>query len=512
MGPRAARALSLPAQQSWRTTFAMRLLFVLAFSVAAAAACAPAPKPVDGVFPLKVGPGGGVVRGESDAGTAGLVLEIPAGALDAEVELDATLTVDLTPLASETSTFVGQMFALLPDGATFKKPVKLTVPLEPHLTADFDQTAADCRVWVRDGDGWRQNPAVGNTEDTVTIELEKLATAGAGVNFAVSRTGLTPGLPCVDPSGFCVDLLTELLRPSSVKETISEVTNNKFYYQVFASSASASVVEFDLSTGMNARESRVLNPPVPMGLPYEQAIVYGDDDSVYASMPGVGMVKFPFAGLPTVGPSKAGVDQVRRSDGTIMSATLSTVVSSSGADFFDMFLNGVRVVNDNPEGRVRLAAHPTDRSIIGLFGTRVPLILAAGSTTPSEFSIVPTAAFDPNNDEFALSADGSKIAYSFNGTSPELRFANRSAETRRITTLPALLDMAFSTDDLLYSISGARPEVFQTDATGQTLVIDLSKSGVSDTALLPRAIRRLPSRAMLVVTNSGRVMRIRPSL
>ncbi|MCP4601121.1 MAG: hypothetical protein GY847_11455 [Proteobacteria bacterium] len=107
-----------------------------------------------------VSPSGDVVEGPD-----GVSIDIPAGALDAEVEI--TITPITVP---EDVDAVGPAYELGPDGTTFATPVEVTLPYDPELVQGDESLV---RIWLGDPetDTWEILDGSIDTENqTVTGE------------------------------------------------------------------------------------------------------------------------------------------------------------------------------------------------------------------------------------------------------------------------------------------------------------------------------------------------------
>lgn len=90
----------------------------------------PAP-PGGGASVETIGPAGGMAAHES-----GATVEIPAGALDSNVDIQIVLNPSDAPARDATLAAYGSVFALLPHGTTFSMPVTIEVPFVPALVPD----------------------------------------------------------------------------------------------------------------------------------------------------------------------------------------------------------------------------------------------------------------------------------------------------------------------------------------------------------------------------------------
>ena len=285
----------------------LRRLVVLCFL----AGCgAPAPAPVTGNFPLEVGPAGGVIEGAAGTELEGLKLEIPAGALNSAVTIDAAFT-DEEPELGPASNFVGPSFQFFPRAQAFAKPVKVTVPVAPTTLDSFGQTTETCLMWIRAADErWSQATPVSFTETLVTAETSTLVQAAVGVKLTLITIPPHPlTLACTNPAGFCVDVNPEQLRSGNTGW--SSVTNNrKMLYRravIDGGVTRTYVSEYDLVLGRHTYESQPYVPPAgtapnfAAGINKNLQVARGPDDAGWTPL-AHGLVRFPTTGTPTLFP------------------------------------------------------------------------------------------------------------------------------------------------------------------------------------------------------------------
>ncbi|MCB9616924.1 MAG: hypothetical protein H6721_33550 [Sandaracinus sp.] len=213
-------------------------LFVLGFAFAFGCGSDPYdppedPAPADFALRATVGPEGGRLEGDADGPLAGVALDIPAGALDRETEVVLRATVDGTPLAI-TAERIGPHVAIEPAELRFALPARLTVPFDPTLREAWSTPHEDCRVWLREGEGWARADALETTPEGVTVAIEAATVAAAGVL-------VTPRAPSCRLTGTCRDFntclgngslcLTQLPSPQVAPfETASATVEDGFLY------------------------------------------------------------------------------------------------------------------------------------------------------------------------------------------------------------------------------------------------------------------------------------------
>jgi len=88
----------------------------------------PAPAGGGGEVVESIGPAGGTATHES-----GATVEVPAGALDAAVDIQITANPSDAPARDAALAAYGSVFALLPHGTTFNTPVTISVPFNAAL-------------------------------------------------------------------------------------------------------------------------------------------------------------------------------------------------------------------------------------------------------------------------------------------------------------------------------------------------------------------------------------------
>lgn len=107
-----------------------------------------------------IGPAGGTLRSSDN----GLLLTIPAGALDADTE------ITIQPIANHAHGGIGMAYRLLPDGQTFKQPVKLTFSYAGKNVKGSVAKFLGGAFQTPDGYwSWVDKPVVNTVAKTVTI-------------------------------------------------------------------------------------------------------------------------------------------------------------------------------------------------------------------------------------------------------------------------------------------------------------------------------------------------------
>jgi hypothetical protein len=205
---------------------------------------------------LEVGPEGATLVGEPGTALYGVSLEIPPGALSelTRITIEPTLDETLLPDGAER---VGAQFAILPAGTELAAPAILRLPVDVLQRGALESEPEDVRVWVRSGDGWSLREPVETTATTVTISLDTLDTAAAGVRLTDRTNALRCGgagqpacatvVAACDPAagpGFCVEALTPTIAPLSALFA----SGSSVYYSGLQS-GEGRIVQLDAETG-----------------------------------------------------------------------------------------------------------------------------------------------------------------------------------------------------------------------------------------------------------------------
>jgi len=236
-------------------------------------AATPAPgeeQAVEATLSAKVGPGGGKLTGAEGTPFAGLVVDIPAGALAAETTITVRETSDPTPLPSLAER-VGPQFILEGSGS-LAAPLSLTLPLDAGSVARFDKQVEDIKVWVRAGDGWTLTEPTAATASSVTIPLQAFTAAAAGVKVIArpfscilnpSGPSCTPKArlvvpeipldqPCNLPEAFCLSFIGNASQPVASLDNFV-VEPDAIYFPGETGPGRVNLVRVDLATGANTQ-------------------------------------------------------------------------------------------------------------------------------------------------------------------------------------------------------------------------------------------------------------------
>jgi hypothetical protein len=244
----------------------------------------------------KIGPAGGTLQGSDGTAFAGFALSIPAGALASETSLTVELADDNTPLP-DLALGVGPQFSLAPDGLMLAQPATVTLPFYPDNVTHFGQGPADVKVWARDGDSWSLYPATGNTDQSVSIALSALTTAGAGVKLVLAAplpcTAVVCSICANGANGFCIDSYGTPANPvpagTPIWVTALATTSAVYYTQRYGEFA----CRYDVSSH-NITYSQGTLAPAVLGPGGNMAL--DGDGSLWASLDKGGSAQFRFSG------------------------------------------------------------------------------------------------------------------------------------------------------------------------------------------------------------------------
>ncbi len=129
---------------------------------------------------MEIGPDGGILEGEVGSVFEGVMLEVPAGALDEIVEVRVTTEVDDTPLP-EGAFSVGPQFTVEPRGLDLNLSAQMTVPFERARVEELVEDLTQVKVWLKGPEQWNLAEVVSVENEQVTARMNALSTLGAGV-------------------------------------------------------------------------------------------------------------------------------------------------------------------------------------------------------------------------------------------------------------------------------------------------------------------------------------------
>jgi hypothetical protein len=129
-----------------------------------------------------IGVSGGDLVGGTGTAFEGVKLSIPPGALAKDTTIEIVAAVNPKPLPS-TAVGCGPLFDLLPAGLKLAKPAQLTLPFSEDTIGEQDRFDDEVKVWVLGDSGtWGQQLQTDSQTGQVTVEIQALTGAGAGVN------------------------------------------------------------------------------------------------------------------------------------------------------------------------------------------------------------------------------------------------------------------------------------------------------------------------------------------
>ena len=129
-----------------------------------------------------IGPEGGELVGVEGSALSGVRLAIPAGALSEKTEIEITPATGVAPLPAA-AVGCGPIFDIQPAGLALATPATLTLPFDESKVTENYRFDDQVKAWEMKDDGsWGQRLQVDSSEGSVSVSLDALHTAGAGVN------------------------------------------------------------------------------------------------------------------------------------------------------------------------------------------------------------------------------------------------------------------------------------------------------------------------------------------
>jgi hypothetical protein len=458
-----------------------------------------------------VGAEGGTLEGAIDGPFAGFRLVIPAGALAADTQVTVRAVVDPTPLAL-TAERIGPHFSIEPAGLELAVPAALTVPFDQQLRQAWDTPDTECRVWLRDGEGWSRAEQTASTPEGVTIALPRLTVAGAGVLVAAKslKCKLTNSCAAAGASGclagstFCLTRLAP--PPVSVFDTSSLTIENGFVYFLHSPAANTfTVARYDTLSTTGATTTYVPLAAAPSQPVFSRGrltpLPSGD---VWAGLVGYGNVRFrasagaarfdtsttlqPLGAVPLEGASVP-VRLTRSASGSTASlkvTTSTTYVASplSSADI--VFARPVRHVAGN-EFRLVSGEVAFIGSTSGFGSFDVGQLAKREDSCGSAF----TVHLDVNDQQRAVACSDGRL---FNDYTKDIAVG--------VTVGSMVLDDALNT----FITDPTRAEITRVSADGGLTTVALTSAAPGTPehdGMLPRAIRFEPHTGMLLLVTRG---------
>ena len=129
-----------------------------------------------------IGPNGGELVGQTGSALEGVHLVVPAGALSADTDISIR-PVDSDTALPATAVRCGQEFTIEPAGLKLAMPATLTLPFDGSAVEAQDRFDDEVKVWVLGDDAkWGQQLQTDSTASDVTVQIDALTIAAAGVN------------------------------------------------------------------------------------------------------------------------------------------------------------------------------------------------------------------------------------------------------------------------------------------------------------------------------------------
>ena len=128
-----------------------------------------------------IGPSGGELVGAAGSAVDGVHLVIPPGALSADTDITIR-PVDSETALPATAVRCGPEFTIEPAGLKLAAPATLTLPFDETTIADHDRFDDEVKVWVLGAGSWGQQLQTDSAAGAVTVQLDTLTIAAAGVN------------------------------------------------------------------------------------------------------------------------------------------------------------------------------------------------------------------------------------------------------------------------------------------------------------------------------------------
>jgi hypothetical protein len=147
------------------------------------------PPPAGSRVEKTIGAAGGTISGESGTPLAGVVLDVPAGALAS----DTILAIEITGGSPPGGTLVSPVVNVGPDGTLFAKPARLTLPWSTTVATPALGMVAKI------GLSWSSllDPSGDATAKTLTASMTRASGAAA---IAIDLSGTTPKIDAASPA------------------------------------------------------------------------------------------------------------------------------------------------------------------------------------------------------------------------------------------------------------------------------------------------------------------------
>ncbi len=463
-----------------------------------------------------IGATGGTLEGEVGGPFEGFRMVIPPGAVLEDTEFSVTGVVDPTPLAPDAER-VGPQFALGPDGLDLLLPASVTVPFDPSLRSSWQNEDEECRVWLRDGDGWFNEAQTASTSDGVTVPVSTLTTLAAGVslvqiptNCALLGTCPTPtgASGCLDGSSYC---LTRLSPPkvAAYEYTAVSVHDGNAYFVTSPGQNSFAVAEYDLFSTTGA--TRVTTPltAVPTRSVSARGRITPDPASndLWVSLQGYGNVRFRFGSVPARFDTATDLSPTGIADAS--GTFLRYVIANTGSG---RSLQGI-LPSGKMDPAIAITTSDTPTNVLpvrpdGAFSkARILSFLAFASNASGVRAQVPnvTTKFTDvcgSSNTLVSAFDATYKLYAVGCLDRTLKRSNAGTVSPGHT----IGDLAIGTDERVYVIDPSVAQITRVERGGGVSYIPLTSAapGTADhSRMLPRAIRYDDSLDMLVLFTRG---------
>lgn len=469
-----------------------------------------------------VGPAGGEIVGAPGSALAGVRLVVPAGALAADTEIVLRPLVDPVPLAN-TAERVGPQIAVEPAGLALAVPASLTVPFDAELRSQWEDVDGECKVWLRDGEGWKNVAQTASSPEGVTVPLSTFTVAAAGISVRpkVAVCRLDNSCPiangtCLENNGFC---FTQLRSPSASVFTPQNLTvhNGYAYYLHSPGTNTLTVARYNLlsTTGETTLfQSLAATPSTPLSTRGRIAVTPSED--VWAGVVGYGNVRFRAASAAgrfdtatTLQPAGVVIDEANRdvlSRLTRRGAPLSQCNVEAGGCGFHLHgqvgaaLNEISFLSDNDLVFARSKPAGGSGDPFLFFGTETgtATFKATGSSSAKE---------DPCGNALTVNVDTTPSGFRYTACSNGHVIDNAGHDYALGITISSM-----AADDTfgVYVVDASRTEIIQLHpsleggATMRRLSLTAEPAGtLAHDRLLPRAIRFQKDPPSLVLMTRG---------